>query len=76
MFQAKIVDEIKTNNLCSVTFIENRGVYEIIRKNIFEPGGPLLTIWRMRIACWIPKAIFVALGIHSGCVILIAFPHL
>jgi hypothetical protein len=25
-------------------------------KNIVEPGRPQMTIWRMRIACWIPKA--------------------
>jgi len=29
-----------------------------------------MKIWRMRISCWIPKAI----NTHSGCVILIAFP--
>ena len=29
-----------------------------------------MTKWRMRIACWIPKAT----DIHSECVILIAFP--
>jgi len=25
-------------------------------KNIVEQGRPLMTIWRMRIACWVPKA--------------------
>ena len=25
-------------------------------KNIVEPDRPQVTIWRMRIACWIPKA--------------------
>jgi hypothetical protein len=29
-----------------------------------------MTIWRMRIACWIPKAT----NKHTGYVILIAFP--
>ena len=29
-----------------------------------------MTIWRMRIACWIPEAT----NAHSECVILIAFP--
>jgi len=29
-----------------------------------------MTIWRMRVVCWIPKAT----NTHSGCVILIAFP--
>jgi hypothetical protein len=25
-------------------------------KNIVDPGWPQMTVWRMRIACWIPKA--------------------
>ena len=25
-------------------------------KNILEPARPQMTIWRMRISCWIPKA--------------------
>jgi hypothetical protein len=29
--------------------------YEIIWKNIVQPDRPQKTIWRMRIACWIPK---------------------
>ena len=48
----------------------NRAVYEIIWKNIVERGRPQTTIWRIRISCWIPKA----LNIHSECVILISFP--
>jgi len=35
-----------------------------------EQGRPQLTIWRMRIACWIPKAS----DTRTGCVIIIAFP--
>jgi hypothetical protein len=31
-------------------------VYEITWKNIVEEGRPQMTIWRRRIACWIPKA--------------------
>ena len=38
-------------------------------KNIVEPGRPQLTIWRMRIACWIPKATIT----QSVYVILIDF---
>ena len=37
-------------------FSKNLTVYEIMWKNIVEPGRPPMTIWRMRIACWIPKA--------------------
>ena len=25
-------------------------------KNIVKPGRPQVTIWRMRIACWLPKS--------------------
>jgi hypothetical protein len=39
-------------------------------KNTAERGRPQMTIWRMSIACWIPKAT----NTHTGCVILIAFP--
>ena len=50
---------------------ENRALYEIMRKNMVERGRPQMTIWRMRIACWIRKAT----NTHSGCVILIVFPQ-
>jgi hypothetical protein len=56
MFQIKIVKNIKTLILCSVAFFENRAVYEKKWKNIVERGKPQMTIWRTRIACWIPKA--------------------
>ena len=39
-------------------------------KNTAERGRPQMTIWRMRVVCWIPKA----KNTHSSCVILIAFP--
>jgi hypothetical protein len=35
---------------------ENRAVYKTMWKNIAEPGRLQMKIWRMRIACWIPKA--------------------
>jgi len=37
-------------------FFENRADYEIMWKNTGERGRPQMIIWRMRIACWIPKA--------------------
>ena len=37
-------------------FVENSAVYETMWKNIVEPDRPQMTIWRMRIACWITKA--------------------
>jgi hypothetical protein len=37
-------------------FFKSRTVYEIMWKNIVQPDRPQLTIWRMRIVCWVPKA--------------------
>jgi hypothetical protein len=51
-------------------FLENLTVYEIMWKNIVEPGKPQMTIWRMRIVCWVHKATIT----HSEYVILIDFP--
>jgi len=51
-------------------FFENRAVYEIMWKNIVELDRPQMTIWRIRIACWITKAT----NTHPEYVIPIAFP--
>ena len=51
-------------------FKKNRAVYEIIWKNIVEWGRPQITIWLVRIACWIHKA----KNTHSQYVTIIAFP--
>ena len=57
MFQTNVVEETKTYILCSVTFFsQNHNVYEIMWRNIAEPGRPKLTIWRTSIACLILKA--------------------
>jgi hypothetical protein len=66
----KSLGKIDTHILCSITFFENRAVYEIMCKNIVEPDRPQMTIWRMRIARWITKATHT----HSQYVILTAFP--
>jgi len=60
-----------THFVFSNCFFENHVVYEIMWENIVELGRPQLTIWRMRIACLIPKAT----NRHSEYVILIAFPQ-
>ena len=39
-------------------------------KNMAEPGRPRMTIWRMRIVCWVPKAT----NTHTVYVTRIAFP--
>ena len=57
MFQTIVVEKTKTHILCSLSPPpENRAVYETMRKNIAEQVRPQMTIWRMRIAYWIPKA--------------------
>ena len=58
MFHTKVIEKIITHILCSVTFfffLENRAFCKMW-KNIVESGRPQMTIWRMRIAYWIPKA--------------------
>jgi len=56
----------------SFFFKENRAIYELMWKHIVEPGRPQMTIWRMRIACWIPKA--TNTNTHTQYAILITFP--
>jgi len=55
MIQAKVVEEIKTDTLCSIP-PETRAVYEIMWKNVVEPERPRMTMWRMRFPSWITKA--------------------
>ena len=57
MFQPKVVQKVTTHILYSVTFFkENSAVCKAMCKNIVQPDRPQITIWRMRLACWIPKA--------------------
>jgi len=58
-----------THFIFSNIFFENRAVYELMWKNIVQPDMQQMTVWRMRIACWIPKVT----NTHSEYVILIAF---
>ena len=55
MYKVKVVDEIKVQILCPVTFSENRGIYEITSRNVEEPKRQHLVIWR-KVTCWINKA--------------------
>jgi len=71
MFQTKVVEKIKTNILCYITFFsENGGVYEIMLKNAVQLGRPYMKIRCKCIACWLPKST----NIYSEYVILIDFP--
>jgi hypothetical protein len=57
MIPTEVIEEIKTHFVFSnFFFLENRAVYEIMWKNIVQGGWPHVTIWRMRIACWITRA--------------------
>jgi hypothetical protein len=56
---------------CLVTFFFRKlAVYQVMCKNIVDPDRRKMTIWRMRIACWVTRAI----NTHSEYVIFIAFP--
>ena len=50
-------------------YYKNRAVYQIMWKNIAKSDRPQMTIWRMRISCWIPNTT----NTHSEYVILITF---
>ena len=53
-------------------FFSKIGPFMIKRAKIFvERGRPQTTIWRMRIACWLPRTINTR---TQNCVILDAFP--
>jgi hypothetical protein len=57
MLQTKVVEKIKTHIfLFSNFFFENRPICAKIWKNTEEQGRPQIKIWRMRFACWVPKA--------------------
>jgi hypothetical protein len=56
MFQTNLVKNIDTHVLCSTTVFENRAVHEKMWENTVKWGRPQMTIWRMCIECWMPKA--------------------
>jgi hypothetical protein len=64
------IESQNTHFMLNNIFFENNAVYEIMWKNIVEEGRRQMTIRRMRIARWIPKAT----NTHLDYAILIAFP--
>jgi hypothetical protein len=40
---ARVVQKIKSHTSCSITFLENRADYKIMRKNIVEPDRSQMT---------------------------------
>jgi len=64
MFQTKVVEKVKTQILCSITFFfENRAVCDMMWKNILMMGRPQMTVWHVRIACRVTKATDTRLGL-------------
>jgi len=53
MSQVNDVEEFETHFSYSVNFPENRAVYVIMWEKIVEMDRPQMTVWRMRIACWV-----------------------
>ena len=77
MFQTKVVEKIKTHthththtHFVMNNVFKNCVVYEIIWKNIVQPDRPQMTIWLMRIACWMPRAT----NAHSQYVMSVVLP--
>jgi hypothetical protein len=66
----EVVEKLETHFYVPNIFVENRAVSEIMWKSTIERSRPQMTIWRMYITCWIPKATDTL----TGCVTLIAFP--
>jgi len=66
----KIYRDDRDTHLMFRNFFENITTYEIMWKNIVEPGRPQITVWCMRISFWIPTA----RNIHTCFEIFIVFP--
>ena len=71
MLQTQVLEKHETHVLFfNNFFFLNRAVYEIVWENVVERDRPQMTIRRIRIACWIPKAT----NTYTGYVILIVSP--
>jgi hypothetical protein len=55
-FSEKLYENENTHTMFNKFLLDNRAFCEIMWKNIVEPDRSQITIWRMRIACWKPKA--------------------
>jgi hypothetical protein len=69
MWQTKVVVNNQNTRFMFNDFFENRSVCEIMWQNFVEPDRSQITIWSVRITCWVPKGT----NTHSEYVILIAF---
>jgi hypothetical protein len=71
IFQTKVAEKLKTHILCPITFFLRKSciVWDNVEK-YRTARQAIMTIWRMRSACWTPKAT----NTQSEYVILIDFP--
>ena len=58
MFQTKVVEKIKTHFIFYNLFFPEilSFLWVNVERNMVEPDRPQMTVRRVRIACWIPKA--------------------
>jgi hypothetical protein len=69
MLQTKFLQKIKTHILCSIFFLNIVPFLDNVEKYC-RGGRTRMTIWRMRIACWVPRAT----NTNPGFVKLVDFP--
>jgi len=48
-------ENLNTQFIFSNFIFKNCAIYEMMWKNIVDPGMPQMRIWCMNIACWLPK---------------------
>jgi len=68
--QKEVVEKTEIYFMFSNFVLCNHVLYEMMWKNIVQPGRLQMTIRRMRTACWVPKAP----NTHLGYITIIAFP--
>jgi len=61
---------METHFIFNNVFVENLDVYKTMWKNNVEWSRSQMTIWHMRIACWVP----ISTNTHSEYEIFIVFP--
>jgi len=66
-----MAEKIKKHILSSINLFKNRAVYEILWTKKAETNRTQMTVWDMRIACWITKTTHT----HTQWVILTAIPQ-
>jgi hypothetical protein len=66
----KICRKYQNTHFIFTFFFQNRAVYEMRKIIVVQRERSQMTIWRMRIACWIP----MLTNTHSECAIRMALP--